>query len=139
MQRSTRRAALTGASALFAGAAVVAAAAATLGGLDVEKLGAQDAPVVSCETDGVTVEFDTGYHAAHGYEVTGVLLDGISTACMGQEVFVTLSGVGGVPLWEGSEPLAVDQTTASFVIGDHVGAAEVAGVSVMLTAAEQGA
>lgn len=82
--------------ALTAGVAAtgaVVASAATLGGVSAKDLGADTAVIASCDTNGVTVDYTTSTNANAGYyTVTGLKLSGVSAACSGESLSITLSG-----------------------------------------------
>jgi hypothetical protein len=81
----------------------VYAMAATLGGVTPGALGADDAAVASCDSDGVTTAFTSGWSAsAKAYAVSAVGVSGIASACNGQTVKVTLVDSGGASLAEGT-------------------------------------
>ena len=72
--------------------ALIAASAASLNGINTADLGADATLVASCDTDGVTVRYLTRYEPAIGeYELRRVIVRGISDACIGQELSVTVS------------------------------------------------
>ena len=80
---------------LIVGGVVFASAygiAASLGVLTTSDLGAAGQDVATCDTDGVTVNWDTAYTTTHGFEVTDVTLSNVNSACDGSEVTVLLSG-----------------------------------------------
>jgi hypothetical protein len=98
--------------------ATVFAVAASLN-LTASSLGAGEATVASCDTDGVATSFDTSYSAtAGGYKVTTVHVAGIATtACDGRTMKVTLIGTADASLAEVTATLAtpvVDPTNISF-------------------------
>lgn len=74
---------------------LVAASAASLGGIDQADLGADATVVASCDTDGVTVDYtldytdtgDPGYFA-----VTDVVVSGIDGNCDGDDIYVEIGG-----------------------------------------------
>jgi hypothetical protein len=74
----------------IAGTAVFAAvfgAAATLGGITTEDVGADSTTVAACDLDGVTTNYTVVFGATE-YEVTEVTVSGIAAACDGQDVTV---------------------------------------------------
>ena len=75
---------------LIAGTAVFAAvfgAAATLGGITTEDLGADSNTVASCDTGGVDTSYTVVYSGTE-YEVTEVTVSNIAAACDGQDITV---------------------------------------------------
>jgi hypothetical protein len=111
-----KRAAIAIGAGLAVTAGVIAASAASLGGLGSANLGAAATVVASCDTDGVNIGYTTAYEAgAPGdYVVTGVTVSSVNAACDGQNISVTLSdgtasldSVNGVVLTGGSTTLAL--------------------------------
>ncbi len=91
--------ALIGATALGA----VVASAASLGGLSSAALGANDTVVASCDTDGVTTSYASAWDATDKrYETTAVTVGGVSDACDGQSLNVTLADGTGAALTSGT-------------------------------------
>ena len=80
--------------------ALIAGAAASLGGITSGDLGADDAVVASCDTNGVTTSYTTAYSATGtaGYKVDDVTVGGISDNCDGQTMTVTLTGAADAEL-----------------------------------------
>ena len=87
--------------AILAGLTVfgaVFAMAATLNGITGQKLGADDAAVASCDTDGVTSDYTSAWDATDKrYEVGTVTIGGVADACDGGTLKVTLAdGTGSI-------------------------------------------
>ena len=81
----------------------VFAMAASLGGITSGRVGADDAAVASCDTDGVTTSYATSWDATdERYEVTSVTVSGIANLCDGQTLSVSLTDAGGAQLGSGS-------------------------------------
>lgn len=123
MKRSTL-AVLAGLTA----AAGTITAAASLGGLTSESLGADNTVVASCDTDGVSLEYAASYDATAGeYLVDSVTVDGINAACAGLDISVTLASASA-SLEELTGTIAgtdVTLNTAGVVAADAVTAAAV--------------
>lgn len=121
--------------AITAGLIVATAAlasAASLGGLEVSALGADDAVVASCDTDGIDANFSAVYDAASSsYHVDQVTLDAIDAACNGQELSVTLADVDGGELAE--HTIAVDDVSMTVDVGPTVAAHTVEHIAVVVT------
>lgn len=89
-------------------AGVVVAAAATLGGVSVNQLGAGSAVVSSCDDDGVALDYVVAFDGGSGtYVVTDVDVSGIDAACGGAELSVALVG-GGARLAAGGPVTVAD-------------------------------
>jgi hypothetical protein len=83
----------------FATTGVLAASAASLGGLSSKNLGADDTVVAACDANGVTVSYTTAYDALlGGYKVTSAVVAGIAPACNNQAISVTLRDGTGASL-----------------------------------------
>lgn len=124
---------------LLAGAMVfsmVVGMAASLGGLTSDRLGADDAVVAACDTDGVTTSYTNGYTAAGtaGYKVNSVVVGGIADTCDGDTLSVSLTGSGGTSLGEQSMTVPTGAGTSATVSfsGSNVLAESVTGVHVVI-------
>ena len=96
-------------------------AAATLGGLNSPSLGADDAVVLSCDSNGVNVSYSTTYSslAPAGYKVNSLNVTGIDDDCMGLSVSATLTQ-GGNSIGSGQGPViagAADNNAANIAVG----------------------
>lgn len=101
MNRNTHRVLLSGAFAVAVGAGVIAASAATLGGINTKQLGAEHVTVGGCDTDGVAVAYNNEYNASiQAYVVKSVVISDIASGCVGESLSVELHGTGGTKLSE---------------------------------------
>jgi hypothetical protein len=124
---------------LMAGAmvfSVVIGMAASLGGITSGSLGADDAVVASCDTNGVTTSYTTSYGTGGtaGYHVGNVVVGGIADACDGDNLSVSLTGSGGTSLDEQTATVpsgAGTSATVSFA-ASNVLAESVTGVHVVI-------
>jgi hypothetical protein len=81
----------------------VMAMASTLGGVTPDTLGAEDSPVVACDTNGVATSYPSVWDATDDrYEVDTVTVEGVDDACDGLTVKVTLADNTGNSLSEGT-------------------------------------
>jgi hypothetical protein len=115
---------------------LVGAAAASLGGLGGQKLGADDTVVASCDTDGVTLAYTTAYDATAGtYKVTGVTISGINTACNTETMAVTLRDSTGASIGTGSAVVNVSAApfAQTVTIAPTAAAKSVVGASVVIS------
>ena len=76
---------------------LIAASAASLGGITSSNIGADTTVVASCDNDGInatwgTVTYDTG---TGRYVVTGLVLDGIHDDCVGRTAGITVTNDAG--------------------------------------------
>lgn len=104
--------------ALAIGAGVsggVFASATTLGGVTPQSLGANNAAVTACDTDGVAATYTTGYNATtKKYDATGVSVTGIAAGCSGKTLKFNLVTSAGASLYEGTKTIA--GTSEAFTI-----------------------
>ena len=108
----------------------VFAMAASLGGITSAKLGADDAVVASCDTDGVTTTYTSAWDATDKrYETSSVAVGGVAATCVGQTMKVTLVDSTGASLGEGTASVTAAGTvtvtpssapSSKAVVGVHV-------------------
>jgi hypothetical protein len=109
----------------------VSASAASLGGLTGTSLGADVTTVASCDTDGVTVGYTSGYSAsAKEYTVSAVNLTGVAAACSGKTANVTLADASGTSL--GSGTASVSGTSVTVTLSAAASAKSVGNVAVTI-------
>lgn len=121
--------------AILAGLLVFAsvfAMAASLGGITSTEVGADNTVVASCDTNGVTTAYVTGWDATDKrYEVTSVTVGGVNDACDGDNLSVSLTNAAGDQIGSGTMVMpagaptsfAVALTTAAsaqLTVGVHV-------------------
>ena len=98
---------------VFAG---VFAMAASLGGITSNKVGADNTVVASCDTDGVSTSYATGWDATDKrYEVTSVTVGGVNDACDGQTLSVSLTDSTGAQIGSGSVAIPTSAVTSHTV------------------------
>lgn len=98
---------------VFAG---VFAMAASLGGITSTKVGADNTAVTSCDTDGVTTSYATGWDATdERYEVTSVTVGNVSDACDGQTLSVSLTDASGTQIGSGTAAIPTSAATSHTV------------------------
>ncbi len=114
------------ATALAVAIATTVGFAASLGGLTGARLGAGDAPVVSCDSDGVTI----GYNLS-GTTVTSVDIGAIAPACIGGELSVTLADSTGSSVGSGG-PQVVAGATENVILAPQPAAASVSSVHIVI-------
>jgi hypothetical protein len=115
---------------------LVGAAAATLGGLGGQKLGADDTVVASCDTDGVNLAYTNTYDSTSGnYKVTAVTISGINTACNTETMSVTLRDGTGASIGTGSAVVNVSAAPFSqtVAIAPTASAKAVVGAAVVIS------
>ena len=87
----------------------VFASAASLGGITSGNVGADNAAVASCDTDGVTTAYTTGWDATDDrYEITSVTVSGIANACDGRTLSVSLLDSSSNQIGTGSVTIPSD-------------------------------
>jgi hypothetical protein len=81
----------------------VLASAATLGGVTTDKIGAEDATIAACDSNGVTTSYTSSWDSTDKrYEIATVTVKGVADTCDGQTLKVTLADTTGVSLSEGT-------------------------------------
>jgi hypothetical protein len=95
---------------------LIAASAASLGGINTSDVGADATFVGSCDGDGVTATFSDPVVGASGrYEVASVVIDGIDPECVGQRLSVDVTDTALVSLGSGSvDPITAGPQTVTF-------------------------
>jgi hypothetical protein len=112
----------------------VFAMAASLGGISSASLGADDAAVASCDTDGVTTSYTSGWSASdERYDVSAVTVGGVDDGCDGRTVKVTLIDSSGASLAEGTLSMPTSAATSHTVtLSSTPSAKSVTGVHVTI-------
>jgi hypothetical protein len=116
---------------------LVVAAAASLGGITSSSLGADDAVVASCDTNGVTSSYTTTYNTTStaGFKVNDLTVGGIDDACDGLTMTVTLTGAANASLGSASQavPTGAGTTNVISLIGQSILAESVTGIHIVIT------
>ena len=87
----------------------VFAMAASLGGITSGSVGASNAVVASCDTDGVTTTYASSWNTTDKrYEVTSVTVGGINNNCDAKTLSVSLTDASGAQLGSGSVTVPTD-------------------------------
>jgi hypothetical protein len=113
----------------------VFAMAASLGGITSGSVGADDAAVASCDTDGVTTTYTSSWDATdERYEVTGVTVGGINNNCDARTLSVSLTDTSGAQIGSGSVTVPTDVLafTASVTLSPAASAELTTGVHVAI-------
>lgn len=98
---------------------LVGASAATLGGISGQGLGADADVVASCDTDGVTVAYDTSYAGAEAVHVDQITIGAVNLLCDTLDYEVQLYDGSDVVLGEATGAVAL-VTVASPAADDFV-------------------
>jgi hypothetical protein len=120
-------------AALLVGAAVVSASAATLGGLDSGGLGAGSAPVVACDSNGMTVDYATS-----GGSVTAITVGGIADpGCEGGQLSLAVQDGGGTAVAQGGPQTVptdgdVADNSMTVSVSPQPGADQVEGIAIQI-------
>jgi hypothetical protein len=117
---------------VFAG---VFALAASLGGITSTSVGADDTVVASCDSNGVTTSYATGWDATdERYEITSVTVGGVSDTCDGQTLSVTLTDSTGAQIGSGSVAIPTSAATSHVVTLSAAASAKLTeGVHVLIS------
>ena len=118
---------------VFAG---VFAMAASLGGITSNKVGADNTAVASCDTNGVTTSYATGWDATDKrYEITSVTVGGVNDACDGETLSVSLTDSTGAQIGSGSVAIPTSAATSHTVTMSTAPSAQsTTGVHVLISA-----
>ena len=125
--------------AILAGLLVFAsvfAMAASLGGITSNDVGADNTAVASCDTNGVTTAYVTGWDATDKrYEVTSVTVGGVNDACDGDNLSVSLTNAAGDQIGSGTLTMPVGAPTSFAVALTTAASAQLTvGVHVVISA-----
>ena len=115
--------------------AAVLAMAASLGGITTATVGADDAVVASCDTNGVTAGYATGWDATdERYEITSATIGGVSDTCDGQTLSVSLTDSTGAQIGSGTLAIPTSAATSHTVTMSPAPSAELTeGVHVLIS------
>lgn len=106
---------------------MVAASAASLGGINSADLGADTALIATCDGDGITAEFTVAYNATAGeYETSAVDISGIAAGCAGKDISVTLLDGLGASLGSAGPSLVGGTTHTAAISASAEAVAEIA-------------
>lgn len=110
---------------------VVFAMAASLGAITSDTVGASDAAVASCDTDGVSTDYTSSWDATNEqYEVTSVAVTGIANECDGDTLSVSLTNSGGAQIGSGSVTIPTNALGTSATVSLSAGASAEATVGI---------
>jgi hypothetical protein len=125
--------------AILAGLLVFAsvfALAASLGGITSGNVGADNAAVASCDSDGVTTSYTTAWDATDKrYEISSTTVSGVNDACDGQTLSVSLTDSSGAQIGSGSLAIPTSAATSfSVTMAPAPSAKLTEGVHVLINA-----
>ncbi len=132
-RRSRTRRTLAATTAAIAASGLVAASAASLGGIAADDLGADVGVVASCDVDGVVVDWNPAPNygsLAPNYGVAGLDVSSINTACNGQNIKVTVANSANTQLEESTGVVALGAFAASF--SPNISAEDITQVSIVI-------
>lgn len=133
-RRSRTRRTLAATTAAIAASGLVAASAASLGGIAADDLGADIGVVASCDVDGVDVEWTPApsYNGPTNanYVVAGLNVSAINTGCNGQNIKVTIANSANASLEESVGTVSSGAYAASFT--PSVAAEDITQVSIVI-------
>jgi hypothetical protein len=91
----------------------VFATANTLNGITSPKVSADNTTVASCDSDGVSTSYTTGWDSANNaYAVTSVTVAGVADTCDGQTLYVSLTNSAGTQIGSGSVAIPTSVATS---------------------------
>lgn len=109
---------------------MIAASAASLGGITTSQLGAETDTVAGCDPDGINVDFTVAFSGGEYKTSTVDITEIDSPACDGQDIAVTLTDGSGAVLGSASGTLGTGQTSYSASITASAPAVE--GIAVVI-------
>jgi hypothetical protein len=111
------------------------AMAASLGGISSDSVGADSTVVASCDTNGVTTAYVTGWDATdERYEITSVTVGGVADTCDGRTMSVNLTDPTGAQIGSGTLVIPTSVATSFAVALSTAASAELTeGVSILIT------
>jgi hypothetical protein len=111
------------------------ALAASLGGITSDSVGADSAVVASCDTNGVTAAYVSGWDATdERYEITSVTVGGVADTCDGRTMSVTLTDTSGAQIGSGTLSIPTSVATSFAVTMSSAASAELTeGVNILIT------
>ena len=111
------------------------ALAASLGGITSDSVGADSAVVASCDTNGVTTAYVTGWDATdERYEITSVTVGGVADTCDGRTMSVNLTDPTGAQIGSGTLVIPTSVATSFAVALSTAASAELTeGVNILIT------
>jgi len=96
---------------------LIAASAATLGGINQADLGADATLVASCDDDGVVVDYQLSYNFGTGqFDISDVDVTSINANCNGDDIYVEI-GASGATIDSGSGTVAAGAATVTMTAG----------------------
>jgi len=96
---------------------LIAASAASLGGINQADLGADATLVASCDTDGVVVDYQLSFDFVTGqFDITDVDVSDIHANCNGDDIYVEI-GASGANIDFGSGTVAAGAATVTMTAG----------------------
>lgn len=109
---------------------MIAASAASLGGITTAQMGAETDVVAGCDPDGIIVDFTVAFSGGEYKTSTVDITEIDSPNCDGQDIAVTLVDGSGATLGSASASLGAGQTSYSAAIS--ASASAVAGIAVVI-------
>lgn len=134
MKTHVHRALVAGGIALTVGGGIIAASAATLGGITSNSLGADNTLLTSCDTDGVSVAYTNTYDpTGQRFVVSNAVISGINAACAGKVMNVELSGTGGAALSSSTSLTLTSSASQTVAFATPAVSEDVLGAAVVIT------
>ncbi len=113
---------------------VVAASAASLNGIETVNLAADDTVVLSCDSDGVVVNYKNSYDSAlPGFRTPVAIVGKIDKACFGQNMSIVLRAADGTALAEQTRNIDSDEMVFEWKLDVSPSTERVEGVSLLVT------
>lgn len=134
MKTSVHRALVSGAFAVAVGAGVIAASAATLGGITTTELGAENTVVAACDLDGINIAYQHAYNASsQAFVVSSAVVSAIDPGCANQKLDVELTGTAGASVATGTQVTVGSSGSETVTFATPPLAGSVLGSAVVIT------
>lgn len=104
---------------------MIAASAASLGGITTADLGADTALIAACDADGIAADFTVSFSGGE-YQTNTVVISGIDATCLGQEISVTLLDGTGTSLGSAAPSVVGGATHSAAITASANAVAEIA-------------
>lgn len=134
MQSSVHRALVASAFSVAVAGGIIAASAATLGGIETTDLGAENIVVAACDLDGIEIAYNHAYSASgQAFRVVSAVISDIDVDCQNQKLDVELSGAAFAGIATATQVTVGASGTETVTFASPPLASDVLGSAVVIT------
>jgi hypothetical protein len=134
MQPSIHRALVASAFSVAVAGGIIAASAATLGGITTTDLGAENIVVAACDPDGIDIAYNHAYSASgQAYRVLSAVISDIHPDCENQALDMELTGAANASVATATQVTVGSSTTETVLFAAPPLADAVLGSAVVIT------